>query len=625
MLATALLWPAATLPKKARPGASTLQPTKLNRNISSATRSERHQGSSHPAALLAPENRSSAASSSSEPATAILDPNSNSSSHSPSVKEAKSPPSPPFSPPPSPPPPNPPLDPNANNGPYPGETAFNVLPPSPPKPPPSPPPLPPEVIGADINMPIEMTGNLRIDGARRQAVAAHRMMHHSMMPVAVTLVVAVLFMLDSAVHVSKTLSERPEIQQALRISFCTLTFMTCSVTMTIFTKVTLVAVPLPFVVVTIQFAVTTILVLLWNLFAVGIGGYAWNGIRWGATNDVLRWIPVSVLFAFSAYTLTAALRHSTLGAVITFRNLAPVPTMLVECCCFSHARYRATCSSIVGLLVIVAGVATYGYADSQFSAQGTVFVAANTVIVVLETLSKRHLMTNATRPLQMTRQGMMLISNVVGFLITASCAAIFEEWRDLKSEFGDLHLGEWGYLWGSCVIAALFSYAGLKLTALISATSLLTITNMSKGLIVVVGMTALAEEHTVLALAGCALAVIGNVLYFAARLKLLEKQSLPRESDDPSRTEEHGGAPQIRSDKPPVEPGGMPSRKQNPHNETLKKAHDKLADGSARAADRAARFRHAGSTFVKNLSRPKHSEPKDELEAGASSDAIVAS
>jgi len=167
-----------------------------------------------------------------------------------------------------------------------------VLPPSPPKPPPSPPPLPPEVIGADINMPIEMTGNLRIDGARRQAVAAHRMMHHSMMPVAVTLAVAVLFMLDSAVHVSKTLSERPEIQQALRVSFCTLTFVTCSVTMTIFTKVTLVAVPLPFVVVTIQFAVTTLLVLLWNLFAVGIGGYAWNGIRWGGSADVLRWMPV---------------------------------------------------------------------------------------------------------------------------------------------------------------------------------------------------------------------------------------------------------------------------------------------------------------------------------------------
>ena len=123
-------------------------------------------------------------------------------------------------------------------------------------------------------------------------------------------------------------------------------------------------------------------------------------------------------------------------------------------------------------------------------------------------------------------------------------------------------------------------------------------------------MAALAEEHTVLALAGCGLAVVGNVLYFAARLKLLEKQNLPRESDDPSRTEEHGGAPQLRSDRPPVQPGGMPSRKMNPHNATLKKAHAKLADVPGRAADRAARVREAGSTFVKNLSRPKHSEPK---------------
>ena len=68
------------------------------------------------------------------------------------------------------------------------------------------------------------------------------MMHHGLTPVCVTLLVALLFVLDSAVHVSKTLSEqRPELQRAMRVSFCTLTFMTCSVTMTIFTKVTLVA------------------------------------------------------------------------------------------------------------------------------------------------------------------------------------------------------------------------------------------------------------------------------------------------------------------------------------------------------------------------------------------------
>ena len=51
---------------------------------------------------------------------------------------------------------------------------------------------------------------------------------------------------------------------------------------------------------------------------------------------------------------------------------------------------------------------TYGFADSQFSVLGTSLVVVNTVVVVLETLSKRHLMTNQTNPLQLTRQARML-------------------------------------------------------------------------------------------------------------------------------------------------------------------------------------------------------------------------
>jgi len=323
-------------------------------------------------------------------------------------------------------------------------------------------------------------------------------------------------------------------------------------------------VPLPFVLVTFQMLVTVLLVLLWNGMAMAIGGSQWNGIKWGSKWDALRWTPVSILFAASLYTFTAALRWSTLGAVITFRNLAPLPTMLVECCCFAQARYRATCGSIVGLAVILTGVLVYGIADSQFSVTGTVFVAFNTIIVVFETLSKRHLMTNTRRPLQMTRQAMMLLSNLVGCGLAGIGGVVAGEWHQLKGELEDLHVGEWGYLWGGCVIAALFSYAGLKLTALISATTLLTITNTSKGIIVLIGMVALDEEHTMLAFSGCALAVAGNVLYFAARLKLLEAQNLPKEGENPDRSEEHGGAPVLKSDAPPSKPAPLPDAKQNP-------------------------------------------------------------
>jgi len=202
-----------------------------------------------------------------------------------------------------------------------------------------------------------------------------------------------------------------------------------------------------------------------------------------------------VLFAGSLYTFTAALHYSTLGAVITWRNLAPLPTMFVECCCFSHARlalaltlalvptlplaltlalalalasplplaltptptptptptlalsrYHATCSSIVGLVVIFAGVMIYGFADSQFSVLGTSLVVVNTVVVVLETLSKRHLMTNQTNPLQLTRQAMMLVSNLIGVLLVATAAACVGEWGKLGAELYELRAGEASYI-----------------------------------------------------------------------------------------------------------------------------------------------------------------------------------
>jgi len=423
------------------------------------------------------------------------------------------------------------------------------------------------VIGDDIGMPVAMTGNRWVDGQRRSAIASHRLMHKVTLPLTVTFVVIMLFLLDCAVHISATISAKPKLQASLRLSLCTASFITCSVAMTVFNKVALVAVPLPLVLVTLQMGVTVLLVLLWNAFAVAVGGRAWNGIKAGSRRDVLRWAPVSVLFAGSLYTFTAALHYSTLGAVITWRNLAPLPTMLVECCCFSHARYRATCSSIVGLLVIFVGVAIYGFADSQFSVLGTSLVVINTVVVVLETLSKRHLMTNQTNPLQLTRQGMMLTSNLIGVVLVALAAAIVGEWGRLGAELHELHEGEASYIFCGGVIAALFSYAGLKLTALISATTLLTVTNASKGLVIVFGMLVLADEHTLMALTGCSLAVLGNVLYFAARLKLLEVQNLPKESEQPDRSIEHGGQPKLKSaeaERGPAGDGQMQSGKAAP-------------------------------------------------------------
>ena len=74
-------------------------------------------------------------------------------------------------------------------------------------------------------------------------------------------------------------------------------------------------------------------------------------------------------------------------------------------------------------------------------------------------------------------------------------------------------------------------------------------------------MLFLADESTLLALTGCTLAVMGNVLYFAARLKLLEVQSLPKESEHADRTEEKAGLPQLHSEEGPTPDAALPAGK----------------------------------------------------------------
>jgi len=156
---------------------------------------------------------------------------------------------------------------------------------------------------------------------------------------------------------------------------------------------------------------------------------------------------------------------------------------------------------------------------------------------------------------------MMLVSNTIGVVLVAAAAGIVGEWGKLGAELYELRAGEASYILCGGIVAALFSYAGLKLTALISATTLLTVTNASKGLVIVFGVLFLADESTLLALTGCTLAVMGNVLYFAARLKLLEVQSLPKESEHADRTEEKAGLPQLHSEEGPTPDAALPAGK----------------------------------------------------------------
>ena len=62
------------------------------------------------------------------------------------------------------------------------------------------------------------------------------------------------------------------------------------------------------------------------------GKRKWVGIKIGSSADVWRWMPAAVLYAGSHLFLVMALRDVTVTALVVWRQLAPIPTMVVESC-----------------------------------------------------------------------------------------------------------------------------------------------------------------------------------------------------------------------------------------------------------------------------------------------------
>ena len=202
--------------------------------------------------------------------------------------------------------------------------------------------------------------------------------------------------------------------------------------------------------------------------------------------------------------------------------------MFVECCCFSKFRYRATLGATAALALIATGVIIYSAFDLQFSRVGTLFIVTNTVLVVAETLYKRRLLIDDADPLHLSKQAMMLMNALVGLPIVGVAAAILQ--RGLSGEemtivelWPTFDTGEVLYIMGSGVLMTLFNLAGLRLTALISATSTTVVTNAAKGAVILFGVVLLADEHNPVALAAGILAVFANAGYMYARLQMIEE------------------------------------------------------------------------------------------------------
>jgi hypothetical protein len=170
---------------------------------------------------------------------------------------------------------------------------------------------------------------------------------------------------------------------------------------------------------------------------------------------VWRWIPSSILYAASTIFLLVALRDTSVTALIVWRQLAPLPTMLAEHLLLKDAVYRMSCSALLGLIAIGLGVTLYSTADYEFTWLGTLFTLLSTTLLVWEGLLKRHLLTDTKEPLALSLQAMLLINNAVGATLALLLALSYELWVYGLEAIPNISADEIAYVLASTLLASM--------------------------------------------------------------------------------------------------------------------------------------------------------------------------
>ena len=305
-------------------------------------------------------------------------------------------------------------------------------------------------------------------------------------------------------------------------------YMASSAGMTIVNKLAVRALPLPLLVTVVQMLFTV-------LCLVAVPALR-KAVHFGSARDAWRWgRAIPPLFAMMLATSMLALRHASMGAVVVVRSIAPLPTLAVEALCGEKVRVDA--ATVLSLLLGVAGVLLYSRHDIQFSSAGLCWLGANTLAAVLERLLQRHMI--AVEPIDVSKQGMMLINNGVGALLVLPIALATGEGSKLlqppdagESTGGassggaivlDAHAAVLLLL--SCINGMVISYAGLNVQAHVTATAMLVLNNSCKFVVVAFGVFVLNEASSPQSVVGCTAALGAGLLYAHARIESILTKS----------------------------------------------------------------------------------------------------
>ena len=264
---------------------------------------------------------------------------------------------------------------------------------------------------------------------------------------------------------SPSLVERvkAEAATAAALLLSVLFFMMCSCSMLIVNKLALNALPLPFVVLTLQMG-----------FAVVALCCAPCYLRFGSLQDVLRWCRgIPWLFAGMLGSSMLALNFASMAALVVVRNMGPLLALPIERA--YQEKIAVSVRSVAAMVVILAGVVLYMYNDVTLdpanAALGLLYMFINLVLAIIHGLLTRRLL--AVAPVDISSNGIVVLNNFCSLLPMAFGGVVnSNEWARLPEAAKKLGAGEWALIVASCTVGLGISWAGINVQRYTSATRL---------------------------------------------------------------------------------------------------------------------------------------------------------
>lgn len=300
--------------------------------------------------------------------------------------------------------------------------------------------------------------------------------------------------------------------------------------MMVFNKLAVKAFPLPCTLVALQMGFTVVVMCT----------LSWKNLHIGSTTDLMRWLIVVPFFVGMLLTSICALQGAPMSLVITFRALTPLLTLMIERLYPNPP--QVTSASLSALLLMVAGAVLYARDLQSYKADKTSYhalgwICLNTLFACTERLLQRKMLDKNHSPVDMSKASVSMVNNLFGMFPLIVAAVLTNETSQIAPTLA--HMTWSGYLmvFLSCVVGVGISIAAIWAQTLVSATSMLVLTNANKFAVILTEIYVLPETHaaTRFQIGGAVFAIVASVLY----AKIREEEEKIKKEEDQRKKEIH--------------------------------------------------------------------------------------